>query len=373
MSIHARQRKDGKTVYDVRLRPPDGGKEYSKTFRTRKEAERYQAAELVDKARGAWIDPRKGRVTLADYCAGWLAQRHDLRSSTRELYDGLLRRKIIPVLGDVELAAISPSTVRAWHAELMATGKVSTAAKAYRLLRTILGTAATDEIIVKNPCAIRGAAVERTPERPVATVAQVEALATAVGDRYRCLVLVATYCGLRLGEVMALRRRHVDLLHGRVRVEESARDVIGGGRCYGPPKTAAGRRTVAVPPHIVPAVEAHLATYVGADPDALVFTGETGAPLPRAKWNVRWRKATAAVGMTGFHFHDLRHTGNTLAAATGASTKELMARMGHASPRAALIYQHATQERDDGVAAAISKLVAAPPEAPVLLRTPGVR
>lgn len=77
--------------------------------------------------------------------------------------------------------------------------------------------------------------------------------------------------------------------------------------------------------------------------------------------------------MTGFHFHDLRHTGNTLAAATGASTKELMARLGHASPRAALIYQHATQARDDGVAAAISALVAAPPEAPVMLRQPGAR
>lgn len=85
MSIHARQRSDGKTVYDVRLRPPGGGKEYSKTFRTKKEAERYQAAELVDKARGGWVDPRKGRVTLADYGAGWMAQRHDLRSSTREL------------------------------------------------------------------------------------------------------------------------------------------------------------------------------------------------------------------------------------------------------------------------------------------------
>src|SRR5579884_2195535 len=222
MSIEQRKLSTGKTVYDVRLRPPGGGKEYSKTFRTRKEAERYQAAELVDKARGAWIDPRKGRITLADYCASWMGQRHDLRSSTRELYGGLLRRQILPALGDVELAAISPSTVRAWHAGLMATGKVSTAAKAYRLLRTILGTAAADEIIVKNPCAIRGAAADRTPERPVATVAQVDALAATVGDRYRCLVLVATYCGLRLGEVMALRRRNVDLLHGRLRVEESA-------------------------------------------------------------------------------------------------------------------------------------------------------
>ena len=81
--------------------------------------------------------------------------------------------------------------------------------------------------------------------------------------------------------------------------------------------------------------------------------------MPRSSnWSKTWRKVTDAVGVQGVHFHDLRHTGNTLAASTGASTKELMARMGHASPRAALIYQHATREREDAIAAGLDAILA---------------
>ena len=82
-----------------------------------------------------------------------------------------------------------------------------------------------------------------------------------------------------------------------------------------------------------------------------------GQPVRLATFYTAWKKATRAVGLEKFHFHDLRHTGNTLAASTGASTKELMSRMGHSSPRAALIYQHATQDRDAEIAAALSEVI----------------
>src|SRR5690606_29313265 len=93
-------------------------------------------------------------------------------------------------------------------------------------------------------------------------------------------------------------------------------------------------------------------------PDGLVFPGATGQPFRVATVQAVWRRALKAASIdTPLRFHDLRHTGNTLAASTGASTKELMARMGHASPRAALIYQHATADRDAEIAARISAMI----------------
>jgi integrase len=367
MSVNVRNLANGKKVYDVRMRDPQG-RQYKKTFRTRKEAEAFESAQHADQARGGWVDPRRGKVSLGEYSSSWIALRPDLRPRTRELYESLLRLHILPTLGKYELAEITTGVIRKWHANLAASGKVSTAARTYRLLRTILGAAVEDEMIGRNPCVVKGAGVERPAERPIATVAQVEALTDAIDERFRCLVLLGTFASLRLGELTALRRRHVDLLHGRINVVEQAQDLRDGTRIVGPPKTEAGRRIVGIPPHILPAVEAHLATFVAADPDALLFTGAKGAPIRRTHWNRRWRTATQQVGLPGFHFHDLRHTGNTLAAATGASTKELMARMGHASARAALIYQHATQERDDGIAAAISDLVSSPADRPLVLR-----
>lgn len=130
---------------------------------------------------------------------------------------------------------------------------------------------------------------------------------------------------------------------------------------FGPPKTEAGNRVVTLPAAARSALVEHLAAYVGKGPDALVFTGDKGAVLRSGNFRraVGWSAALRAAGMpAGFHFHDLRHTGNNLAAATGASTRDLMHRMGHASMRAALIYQHANSERDREIAAGMDRRIA---------------
>jgi integrase len=213
-----------------------------------------------------------------------------------------------------------------------------------------------DEVIVRNPCQVERAGVERSLERPVATVAEVTALADAISPRMRTLVLLSAWCGLRRGELMALRRHDIDLLHGTVRVERAMQQLADGTLVTGPPKADAGRRTIAIPPHIVPDIEAHLEQFVGIDADALAFTGEKGGPLRPHVLQKAWVRAKAAVGLPALHLHDLRHAGNTWAAATGASTKELMARMGHANSAAALRYQHATADRDRAIAQALSEL-----------------
>jgi integrase len=341
------------------------------TNSTKADANRRLTLAAADESRGAWVDPRRSQLLLEEYADNWMVSRPEpLAPRTVELYRGLLRNHIVPTFGRVELGQITTAAVRRWHAELVADAPAATrAAKAYRLLRAILATAVEDELIVKNPCTIRGAGVEHSPERPVATIPQVYALANAVEPGYRVLVLAAAFSSLREGELFGLRRRRIDLLHSSIRVVEQLQSLSNGRVLVGPPKSKAGTRTVRIPALLVPELKAHLAEYVAPDGDALVFCGPKGAPMRREHWARKWGEARRVVGLDGLHFRDLRHTGNTLAASTGASTKELMARMGHASPRAALIYQHATEERDAAIASAINELIAraaADPVAPVV-------
>jgi integrase len=304
------------------------GRRLTATLATKREADAWLAAHTTDIGRGVWVDPNRGRLPLSEYTAEWIDQRHDLRPRTADDRD-IIRVHINPTLGSKPLNKLTPSEVRAWNAALSA--KVpGRARKAYRLLRTILNTAVADEIIPRNPCRVRGAGQDRSAERPIATVAQVAELADAVDERLRAFVLPAAWCGLRRAELLALRRRDIDLLHNTVRVERSMHTLRDNSVVVGPPKTAAGMRTVAIPPHIVADLDAHLADHVGAGIDALVFTEAKGGPLRLYTVERAWRRAREEVGVPHLRLHDLRHTGNTLAAATGASTKELMARMGHA-------------------------------------------
>ncbi len=330
------------------------------TFRTKGDAEAFLAAVRTDLERGTWVDPDRGRIALRDYAWRWLDQKVNLRPRTWEQYELNLRRHILPYLGDDELSSITTARVREWRAGLLRAGKPGAAsvAKAYRLLHGVLATAVEDELITRNPCTLRGATAERAAERPVATIPQVLALADAVEPPYRALVLLAGFTGLRLGELRGLRRSRVDLVAGTVRVTEQIQELASGEMVVGPPKSDAGRRTVAIPAVLVPVVAEHLERCCEANPEALVFRSSAGTPLSRKTFYRQWHRATQAVGLEGFRFHDLRHTANTLSAMTGASTRELMARMGHSSPRAALLYQHATSDRDLAIANAVSDLIA---------------
>lgn len=316
---------------------------------------------------------RPGKTTLADYAGAWITNHPTLRPSTRRLYSVLLRRHILPTLGATELGRLSPAAIRAWHSALLAGERpgASTVAKAYRLLHTVLASAVAEERIVRNPCTIRGASTERASERPIATVAQVYALADAVESRFRALVLMAAFTGLRRGELLALTRVRIDLLHHTVAVVEQRHDLPDGSLLLAPPKTDAGRWVIYLPPPLAVELERHLSQYVGPEPEALVFTGQKGGPLRVHVWQSQWARARRTVGLEELHFHDLRHVANTLAAASGASTKELMYRMGHASPAAALRYQHATRDRDAAIAAALGDLMTAPRATVTPLRVPG--
>lgn len=347
--------------WQARYSAPDGVRVTAdRTFGTRAEAASYLAGVQADLDRGSYVDPVASIETFGEYATTWLVHRADLRPRTAELYDGLLNRHLLPDLGTVPLRRLTPAAVRRWHAGRLQAGVGrSTVAKAYRLLKTILNTAVADEVLPRNPCLLRGAGSERTPERVPPTLAEAYALADAIQPRWRMLVLLATWSGLRWGELVALRRSSVDLEHGRLTVRDQLVETATGVS-LGPPKTDAGRRTVHLPPHLVPEISEHLDRWVGPEADAWLFCGPLGAPLVRRNFTVHWTRARADAGRPAVRFHDLRHLSATLAATTGATTRELMARMGHSSPRAALIYQHAAADRDRAVAEAMSTL--APPQ-----------
>jgi integrase len=332
-----------------------------KTFVRKSDAVRYLTIVESQLAQGEWLDPVRAKVRLGDYAERWIEERPGLRPRTKDLYRSLLRHHVAPLLGDIPLGRIDTPLVREWRARLLVAGVSATvAAKAYRLLRAVLMTAVNeDRILPRNPCRLRGADKETAGERPVLSVAEVLALADVVPLRCRALILVTVFGSLRFGEVTALQRRDVDLGVGVIRVRRAFAEVPGEGLIIGEPKSAAGRRTVTIPPMVAGALREHLTVYAGPEPSALVFTLPGGGAIRRGSVHraLRWKEATAKLGLTGLRFHDLRHTGNTLAAQSGVSTRDLMARMGHDSVRAALIYQHATTEADARIAEALEAAI----------------
>jgi len=341
--------------YQARYPGPDGVvRPADDTFATKTEADTWlirKEAEILD---GDWIDPDAGEVLVPEYTATWIEERAGLRPKTVKNYSSLLNCQIATQLATVTVGELSLARVRRWRTKLLNEGTSDiTTAKAYRLLRAVMNTAVDDGLIKRNPCRIKGAGSEDSPERPVLSVTQVYAVAAAVAPHYRAPILLAAFSSLRWSELAALTADDIDLDACTVRVTRQLNH-HGGGYSFGPPKSRAGRRVVDFADLIVPDLRKHL----DALPDAaeLVFTSPTGSPLVNSNFRARvWLPALEVVGLVGTHFHDLRHTGNQFTAEAGANPKELMTRMGHDSPRAALIYLHSSGKRQRQLADAVGK------------------
>lgn len=207
---------DPRRAYDVRIRIE--GRLVTRSFPTRATDDAYIATVNADKIRVIAIDPRRAQVMFKAYADKWISDRSDLA----ELYRYLLKHHIDPTFGTRTMAEVSPSAVRAWNAKI-ARKHPTTAAKAYRLLSSMMKAAVADEIIARNPCHVKGAGVEKAPERPVASVAEVAAVADAMPDRMRLVILLAAWCQLRREEILGLRRRDVDPLKGTVSISVTRR------------------------------------------------------------------------------------------------------------------------------------------------------
>jgi integrase len=326
-----------------------------RTYLHQTDAEAWIAAERRKIDLGTWGSvERSDGITLRAYTDKWIEQRQ-LRPRTRQHYESMLERLILPDLGDTKIVTLTPAKIRVWHAGLGADHPTRNA-HAYALLHAICATAVQDEVLDANPCRIRAAMqTKRKRDVEVLTPAQVERLASKMPARLRASVLLAAWCGLRWGETSELRRKDVskDCVTLRVRRAVTYRK----GKFYpGEPKTAAGVRDVAVPPHIRPVIKAHLKNHVGSDAEALLFPTDEGIHMHGDNYRTPWEKARAAIGKPNLRVHDLRHAGAVLAAQSGATTAELMHRLGHTTPQMALRYQHVAEGRDAEIAERLSKL-----------------
>jgi integrase len=337
------------------------------TFPSKAEAGRWLAATETDLARRLWLDPEAGKVLLGAYAWAWLRGQARLAKRTREIYETQLRLHVlpaidaeVPALGEIALGDLTPEVVRQWYAALVAARGQSVAAKAYTRLRQILTRAVEDERIARNPCRVARGGVERHPEQRFASIPELYGLAAAVPAQYRTLVLTAGLAGLREGELFGLRWRDVDLEDGSITVRRKRLRLASGEVIEEDPKSDAGRRKVALPATLVDELVQHRVSHrPSAEPDDYVFVSPTGEPLERSNFRHRvWLPATRSIGLEGLRFHDLRHTAGTLAARTGATTKELMARLGHASPRASLSYQPPAEDPDRRVAERLDEMTA---------------
>ena len=168
------------------------------TFPTKTDAEVWLSVAEAGIVQGIWIDPDAGTVPVGEYAQRWINERPGLAAKTVVLYEGLLRLHIRPSLGAIAVADLTPQHVRSWRQALLDAGVGSvTVAKAYRLLKAVMNTAVDDELIRRNPCRVKGAGTERSPERPVLTVEQVYAIAEEVRPWFRAVVLLAAFSGLR--------------------------------------------------------------------------------------------------------------------------------------------------------------------------------
>ncbi|MEU9088640.1 tyrosine-type recombinase/integrase [Streptomyces sp. NPDC048428] len=328
------------------------------TFDTKKDAEVWLSQVEADLTRGNWQDPDAGAVNFKEYALQWVDER-GLSATTDELYRRLLRLHLLPTFEGLDLDEITAPRVRTWRTErLSSTGAATTVAKAYRLLKAIMETAVDDELIRRNPCRIRGAGKESSAERQIATVAQVDALADALGPRWRLMIYLGAYGPMRPEEQAELRRKDVDLDEMTVRVRMAAPELTTGRRAPGDTKSDAGKRVVVLPAFLRTDLRRHLDWYAEKGPDGLLFVGEKGKPFRRSTFGRKWRRARVLVGMPdGFRFYDLRHTGHTLATRSGATLKDTMVRAGQSSEKAALIYQHSDLERQQEVASGLDDLV----------------
>ena len=346
------------------------------TFETRTDAETWLLDERRLMAGPDWLPPKdrytaaRSGQTLAEYAPDAIRRRRTrgrpLKPRTIALYDGLLDRVIVPVLGETPMRTVTADDVNRWYDDLDPEQETQRA-HAYALLRSLFDQAVHEGRMPAasvNPCKIKGAGItHRKREIHPATVDELATITDAMPARLQLLVLLCAWCGLRFGEAAALRRGDLDVKNEVLNIQRGVVRVKGED-ITDTPKSAAGVRQIALPPHLVPAVKDHLARYVAAGASSLVFPHVPGGSDPWQHGTVYkyWICARQAAGREDLRLHDLRHTQAVMAAQSGASLAELMLRLGHSTPAMALRYQHVAQGRDAQIAAALSKMATARPK-----------
>lgn len=326
-----RKRPDRPSPWLAGYRGPEG-REHTKSFRRRVDAERWLRDELHKQDRGLWVDPSAGAVAFGKYAEEWF-RGLVVKPKTLAGYRSLLDSRILPTLEQVELRRITPNLLRSWIAEMAADGlSGSRMAQAKRVVSAVLAQAVTDGLIARNPAETVKAPKTAEREPRYLTAEEVTELAVACEGRMTragALVKVLAYAGLRWGEAVALRGGSINVLRRRIHVRESA-TMVNGELVWGPPKSHRAR-TVVVPRFLAD----ELAPLI--EGDELIFTSPTGMPLRSSNFHRRvWKPAVNDRGLGDLVPHDLRHTAASLAISAGASVKAVQLMLGHRSAQVTL-------------------------------------
>lgn len=323
------------------------------TFTAKIDADAWLSVQRAALETGAWRG-KPDDTTLGEYVKDWQATLN-VSARTRYNYERSIQRWILPTFGATPMRNVSTAAVRRWVAAFP-DSKPAARAQAYTVLGRLFRDAVSDGLIPSSPVNVRGASEYSTArEGHALTMPEVISLATKMPEPERLAVILAAVCALRPGEALALRRKDVDRAARLVRVRGTASAKIGKSAPLGPTKTAGSVRDVHYPSELDEMIGEHLRDHAAASPIGLLFpmAANPSRPLPYRTWSEHFRAAARAAGLEDVKPHDLRHTGATLAAGTGATVRELMQRLGHTSPAVAMRYQHAAKERERNIADAL--------------------
>lgn len=277
---------------------------------------------------------------MAKRVGKWLSGWIDLRSPslaprTVESYRSLLRLHIVPAIGSRTLAGLKPRHISALLSSLMASGQSRTAQLCYTLLRAALRAAVQSGKIKANPCDQVDPPRHRRADPRWWTPEELHRFAVFAQDRPFALAWqLALCCGLRRGELAGLRWSDIDLQAGLIRIRNQ-RQRVGGRLIDAPPKSAAGRRDLPIPPGLLPLLERQQllqqasAILTGVAP--VYVCSPDGSPLAPELLNRALSADVAAAGVRPINLHGLRHSMATLAVSLGVSMRVLQQLLGHSS------------------------------------------
>lgn len=427
------KRKDGTSIWRARYPDPAGRKatdQIERRFRSKQDAENWIKRQGVSVLDGVHVDPRNGERSLGAVADEWRETWGDLAENTRLGYHYTLNKHIVGTAASparfyrAKVGAMSTEVIQRWVNDLSKDHAPAAVRRIYTVMRSVMRVAVERRYISVNPCDSvklpKKTARSGGRRMVMLTPAEVRTLASAMPEEYRMPVLIAAWCGLRAGELWALRRRDVDPLHGVIRVERGLKEIntsaagLVPGLVLGPPKTEESNRRVSVPPPLLRLLTAYIeqpsrlspggvltirddgdgfewgVSADRLDPDALLFTTARGypvrhnlfykrvfkvviegAPAIKGEPAKRGRPAAATVDrpavpaalperLHALRFHDLRHTCASLSLAVAPNLHVVKERLGHKDIRMTInTYGHLVPSVDRALADGLGALFAA--------------
>jgi integrase len=319
-------------------RDPEGRQRSAGTYSSRRAAERAGNREEAKVGQGTWHDHSRGQVTFAEYVETvWLPSKQ-VETSTLAAYRSYLDKHFLPTFGKLPMGKILPSQIQRWVTDATETGLSAASVRKYHtMLSSIFQRALHDRVVTFNPCEHTELPKVIKKKAHTLTPAEYEAILGALPEQYRLMVETAIDTGLRWGELIALKPRHLDLFKRKLSVEETVVEVSiknspTGARMITKPYPKDNEpRVMGLPADLVARLGDWIASR-GLEPGDLLFATRDGTPISRNTFRTRtWLPAVIASGVDfEVRFHDLRHAHASWLLAGGSDIKSVMDRMGHA-------------------------------------------